>query len=448
MAGMRAAQDLRRLGASLLLAAVTSATPLRAVAVRCQQAPEPGLAVALRQYFAAANPAGPERDRVLQLARGREPELLAALRQKSFLPPPAPVARRGRIAAGGAFVDDATADNPALLYGSDQPGLLPLLVYVPDVIDTLPHREELERFVAAEAAFVLVVPDERRDNRYLSTPAELDRHTGGLRDLLLQYPIDPNRVFMVGSGRGGHATWDVGLVRSGRFAGIYPCNGGLIHEGGFGRSGGVFVENGKDLAIFTVYNTSFDHGIEGCRYASRLLQQWGTRFISVEEPRMRLMPLAEAWQSLAPLRRNAHPRSLTKVWNRLPDGNHYWLEALERRPKAWEPEDRIAIRGELPTEPELRRQRVWQEVLAQSARLHGQVAGNQIRIEARGTGRLRVWLDPELVDYAAKVTVVVNGKAQPPVLPKQRLERLLARVHATGDTAQLYGDAVEVVVPR
>jgi hypothetical protein len=25
---------------------------------------------------------------------------------------------------------------------------------------------------------------------------------------------------------------------------------------------------------------------------------------------------------------------------------------------------------------------------------------------------------------------------------------LLARVHATGDTAQLYGDAVEVVVPR
>ena len=39
-----------------------------------------------------------------------------------------------------------------------------------------------------------------------------------VRDLLLQYPIDPDRVCFVGSGRGGHAAWDVGLMSAERWA--------------------------------------------------------------------------------------------------------------------------------------------------------------------------------------------------------------------------------------
>ncbi|MBL8731265.1 MAG: hypothetical protein JNN13_02720, partial [Planctomycetes bacterium] len=287
------------------------------------------------------------------------------------------------------------------------------------------------------------------DNRYLSNQAEIERHVGPLRDLLLHLPIDADRVCFAGSGRGGHACWDVGLMRSERFAAISPCNGGTIHEGGFARTGGVFVENGRDLATFLTFNTSFDHGIEACRNATKLLQQWGARIECHEEPTMRCMPLEEATQQLAGVERAAHRRSIVKRFNRLADGSHYWLLALDRRPAEWDPKARIEVpTADWPRDPTLQRQAVWQVVQGRCARLAGRVAGNMIRIEAQGVGRLRVWFDPELVDFGAKVEVEVNGKKVTSVQPRRRLDVMLARVWATGDTSALYWDFVDVAVPR
>lgn len=320
---------------------------------------------------------------------------------------------------------------------------------MPDAIDSAPYARELQRDGAERDRFVLLVPDAKRDNRYESTPAELDRHTGPLRDLLARYAIDPDRVYFVGSGRGGHAAWDVGLMRADRFAGIFPCNGGLIHEGGFATTGGVFVENGRNLTIFTVYNTTFDHGIESCRVATRLLTAWGARFDAVEEPRMRVMGIEEAMQKLAATTRSAHPRSIVKRFNRLADGAHYWLEALDRRPREWDPRARIEIRAaDWPKDPAQQRQVVWDHVQQRCARLDGAVAGNSVRVRTQGVGRLRIWFDPELIDFAAKVAIEVDGATQRPVQPRRRLDVMLRRLWATGDTSRLYQDFVDVAVPR
>lgn len=410
---------------------------------------EGDLAAALRDYFAAADPRGKELKAVIDLAARREDELVEVLRSKRFVLPHPEVARHGRIDATSRFLDEPSRRNAALFSGPATDGTLrPLVVYVPDAIDTGGFVGELQQEGIAAGRYVFLVPDEARDNRWLSSSAELDRHTGPLRDLLLQHAIDPDRLYMVGSGRGGHATWDVGLVRSGHWAGLFPCNGGLIHEGGFAVSGGVFVENGKDLTIFTVYNTSFDHGIEACRNASQWLRRWGTRFQAEEEATLRLMGLDEAMAKLQSVVRNAHPRTITKIWNRRGDGAHYWLEGLDRVPREWDPGDRLALRPPVPKEPAQVRQAVWAHVQQQCARFTGTIGGNLVRIDCRGVGRLRLWLDPELVDFRAKVTVIVNGKSMPPVQPRRRLDVLLPQVHATGDTSRLYWDRIEFAVPR
>jgi len=407
----------------------------------------PDLAPLLRAYFEAPSPRGAELQPLVTAAANREAELVAMLAEKTFLAERVAVERFAAIRDGRLV--QPPDDNPALLIGPEVPtGLAPLLVYVPDAVYAKPFVDEM-RAAAARGWFVYLVPDSLRDNRYLSTPQELDRHTGPLRDLLLRHAIDPDRICFTGSGRGGHACWDVGLMRSGRFAAILPCNGGTIHEGGFARTGGVFVENGRDLATFLTFNNTFDHGIEACRHAVKLLTGWGARIEVQEEATMRFVFLDEATTKLASAKRTAHRRSIVKRFNRLPDGAHYWLEALDRRPGEWDPAARVEVKAaDWPKQPELQRQTYWKLVQDRCARLAGVVAGNRMRIEAQGVGRLRVWFDPELVDFGAKVDIEVGGKLVRSVQPKRRLDVMLARVWATGDTSALYWDHVDLALPK
>jgi hypothetical protein len=171
---------------------------LASVAANAQE-PAPhttALATALRAYFAATDARGPELQAVLMLAKPNDEPLLAMLRNKTFLAPHDPVRRCGRLDANHRFVDDRDRANPALFFGpASGGGLRPLFVYVPDYIDTTTVIPELDEHGIGKDRYVFVVPDELRNNQYLSTPAELDRHTKPLRDLLLQHPIDPDRVY-------------------------------------------------------------------------------------------------------------------------------------------------------------------------------------------------------------------------------------------------------------
>jgi hypothetical protein len=425
--------------------------PLASVAANAQE-PTPhttALATALRAYFAATDARGPELQAVLTLAKPNYEPLLAMLRDKTFLAPHDPVRRRGRLDANHRFVDDRDRANPALFFGpASGGGLRPLFVYVPDYIDTTTVIPELDEHGIGKDRYVFVVPDELRNNQYLSTPAELDRHTKPLRDLLLQHPIDPDRVYMLGCGRGGHATWDTGLLRSERFAAVYTCNGGLVHEGGYAVTAGVFVENGRDLAIFTEFTTLSDHGVESCRYAEQLLRKWASRFELTEQPLPRMIGFDVGAARLEPIVRVPYPRSITKVWNRAADGSHHWLQGRGRLPREWEPGDRISLRAPVPKDPAKVRQAIWANVNQQCARLHGRIDGSRVLIDARGIKQVRVWLGPEWFVASGKVTIVVNGKSRPAVQPKHRLEVMLARVHDTGDTSQLFFDHVDVDVPQ
>jgi hypothetical protein len=414
----------------------------------------PRLQAAVARYFAADAPADAALRDALALAKGRDDLLAAIVTAKSFVAKQGAIARRGTIDANGRFRDlppapdpdsspagakPADAENAALFFGPEAgAGLCPLVVYVPDDTRTGPYERELEAEGARRGRFVFLVPDEKRDNRWNPTQHERKRHVGPLRDFLLSYPIDPDRVFLAGTGRGGHATWDVGLTYAERWAGLVPCNGGLIHEGGYKASGGVFLQNAKSLVIHSVFNTSFDHGIEGCRYAAAKFKEWGYRSDSVEEPKFRNMGLREAMERLGEAARDPHPREIVKRFNHLDAADHYWLRALDRVPHEWDPASRIAIRGKLPDEPLKQREAIWEQVKEECAFLQGSVRDNRIDVTVKGVGRLRIWFDPAIVDFKAKVTVAINGKPRPPFAVEKKAETMLRHVHETGDTSRLY----------
>jgi pimeloyl-ACP methyl ester carboxylesterase len=434
-------------GTLLLLAAAALARAQAVPATDADGERAAELAKALRAYFDAPNADGPELAACTRLATGHEPLLTAALRSKSFVVQAGTVARKGYLDADYRFVDDPDAANAALFAGPAGDGRLhPCIVYVPDATDTQGFPGVIARDGAGRGWFVYLVPDERRDNRYAPTLHEHRRHVQPLRQLLLEHPIDPDRVSMIGSGRGGHATWDIGLLHPDRFAALVPCNGGLIHEGGWKQSGGVFLENARCLQVFTVFNTTFDHGIESCRYAAKRFREWQYRAEFVEEQQMRQMGIPEATDRLGAVVRDAHPRAIQKRFNHLEEGSHYWLQALDR-PKPWDPTSTILIRGEWPKERDQQLELVWSKVREQCALLRGKVQGNRVEVEARGTGRVRVWFDPELVDFGAKVTVVLNGKVLAPRALRRRVDVLLRAVHETGDTSRLYWDFVDLRVP-
>ncbi|HEX5095359.1 MAG TPA: hypothetical protein VFX21_05070 [Acidimicrobiia bacterium] len=433
-----------------LLAAVLLPT-----SVLAQDAPpaRADLERAVAAYFAADdNATNSTLAAAMKLARGNEALLIDVVTKKTFVArTTAAIDQRGIIDASYRFVADAPVpdgqrNNEALLAGpAGGDGLFPLVVYVPDATNTAGYGRELRADGIDAGRFVFLVPDEKRDNRYAPSLHEHRRHAGPLRELLLTLPIDPDRVYMVGSGRGGHATWDVGLTCADRWAGIFPCNGGLVHEGGWKASGGVFVGNARCFATFLVFNTSFDHGIVSCRYAVKKLREWNCRIDAVEEPQMRVMSVGEAMGKLAPVVRNAHPRRIEKRFNHLVDGEHYWLRALDRKGKEWDPAAKILVK-DWPKDPAQQLETVWNAVEDACGHLAGTIAGNRFDVTAHGMGKVCVYLDPELVDFDAPVTFAVNGKVVKTLKPARQLEVMLQHVRETGDTSRLYFAFVDLPV--
>ena len=405
----------------------------------------------LEEYFAARDPDDVLARQISALCAEQHELLVDVLRSKSYVRETVAVTRRGVIDDGFRFRDrvDDTEPNAAFLHvPSTEVGLAPLAVFLPDTTSSSSYERMIIEEGTERGWAVLLVPDLDRKNEWNPVLDEHRRIMRPLRDALLGYRIDPDRVFLVGSGRGGHATWDVGLLHADRFAGLHPCNGGLIHQGGYGLSGGVFLENATDLMIRTVYNTTFDHGIEGCRVAAERFEAWDYDFAAVEEDELRVMDLAEATAPFTDVRRNAHPPHLLKRFNWLETGRHHWLEALDRRPGEWDPAEKIKIRGEWPDDGLGQRQTIWRHVQERCGLLQGSIADNTLTIRVEGVRRVRVFFDLELLDESRPVHVSINGKKGRRVKLTRSVEAMLRQVHRTGDTSRLYWNSKDFDVPR
>ena len=71
---------------------------------------------------------------------------------------------------------------------------------------------------------------------------------------------------------------------------------------------------------------------------------------------------------------------------------------------------------------------------------------NVVEVSTRGVSRIRLWLDPALVDPTEVVTVKVNGKPVYATTPRQDVHVLLGQAAALGAGAPLYAGFIELAV--
>ncbi|MGE4158517.1 MAG: hypothetical protein AB7F75_05415 [Planctomycetota bacterium] len=382
--------------------------------------PDPALNEALRQALdpgSARSAATPWPEALLKA----DPTVLRkTLKEKTFLPvsvsdvlaltlqdPPQAIFRD---------LEDVPADHRAYLYTPDAPGLFPLVILPPYTganAEAL-HGDAREWVKMGYGA--LVVPPRKVGDGWTAKPQEHDDILRLLRLALLQTRADPDRVYLVGFSRGGHASWDVGLRHAERFAAISPSGGTTTHEGGFTLSGGVFLCNGMHLPALVGHGAKDAEAVVmGNRLARDyyLKQSWILDLH--EDPNLghgNPLTLEDALEFFNRHSRKTWPSQMDKVFNKPEfDGDGGWIQALELSVPAFDFNAPLVMQAPIPKDRDERLKKNWATVRGQLARVKGGVNGQTLRLETTRVKKIRVLLGPELVNMQEPVTVIVNSKA-------------------------------------
>ncbi len=203
-----------------------------------------------------------------------------------------------------------------------------------------------------------------------------------------RYPIDTNRVYILGYSMGGYGTWNVGLRYPDRFAAIVPLAGGIS------RVENMVQRDAKSRKLLTnalMVPSFFVHGSADrtvpCRFSKTIaadLKQLGAEhhytevpgqghylrgFLDGNDVTQRLVEFLQAKV------RDPNPKTVVHSVLGTYHGSSYWLR-VDEAPKGG-------------------------DVMAEAK-------GNTIKVIAEGVRKLTIFLDPDVVDVNAPVTIEVN----------------------------------------
>jgi pimeloyl-ACP methyl ester carboxylesterase len=275
--------------------------------------------------------------------------------------------------------------------------------------DTLPGQ-------AQRHGYIVIAPDYMPDNLPYDYSAE--RHKcvlDSLNDVRRRFHVDSDRIFLTGHGRGGDATFDLGLSHPDLFAGIIPISGVSNH-----RSIMHYWQNAKHLPIYVI-SGELDRETFAANSTplNRMMEQGYDVMLSEYKGYGRDSFYAEIhklfhWMSVH--KRAKLPTDLANRTGRASDDRFYWLELNDVPPA-------IAGKG---------------QGMLVTART---TPANAIIVTA-GSG-VTLWLNPELVKFEEKVEIRVNSKLRWSKPLKPDLKAMLEDFRNRGDRQNLYWAVLE-----
>jgi predicted esterase len=230
-----------------------------------------------------------------------------------------------------------------------------------------------------------------------------------------RWPIDPDRVVLTGYSMGGYGTWNVGLRYEDRFAAIAPFAGGISRlenvQPRDDRSRALLT-NATHLPVFVVHGDA--DPVVPVRFSRTITEELrglggDVTYEEVPGGPHVLMPFLRgdertkhltAW--LADRVRDPHPKKVVHSALGAYHGASYWVKIEE-------------LTGESAT--------VTAEVTAR----------DRIVVTTRGVTKLRLFLDPALVDAEAPITVEVDGRIVHVGVVAPSLESVAASFAGRGD---------------
>ncbi|MEY4829541.1 MAG: hypothetical protein RLZZ562_1337 [Planctomycetota bacterium] len=256
------------------------------------------------------------------------------------------------------------------------------------------------------------------------------------------FHVDPDRVFLTGHSMGGHLTWRSAFWFADRWAAVSPMSGGYDYV----KSGDVF-----NLVNVRGFATCGEQEPYQIREFNETIAKWmGERrypwSFAVVPGGHEIFPdeVARIAAAFVECRRDLYRK---RVWAR---ASGLRFEAAESNPQwdkkhmwtAGRPIDLSTAHWlrfcDLPdgTHPEKQLQKAFAEVKD----------GNRIELTCENVRRMRVLLHPRMVDFAAPVTIVANGKVAFEGAVQPELASMLRLVREFSDRGRVFWAAVEIQV--
>jgi pimeloyl-ACP methyl ester carboxylesterase len=311
----------------------------------------------------------------------------------------------------------------------------------PVVIALHPHRVKPELTLAGIApeagkhGYIVVAPEWTRplEDVYGYTEEEHAAVLDVLRDLRRRFPIDSDRVFLLGLQLGGNMAWDVGMAHPDQFAGVavmgaqpryfakryWPNAQYLpfyIVDGQYAAKNNEYVRPLLDIWMPKGYPVLYveyrGRGLEWFRYELPHIFDWMDH--KIEQKRR-----ASAVPYLGRHGNGGQGEEFRTMRRR--DNRFYWLSTTALK--------EVCINDAA----EWKNERV-------AATLQGHIGeGNQIHLNVRGVKDVTVWLGKDMIDFTKPLTVRINGGltlTNRKVTPS--LSTLLEDLYERGDRQRVY----------
>jgi pimeloyl-ACP methyl ester carboxylesterase len=305
----------------------------------------------------------------------------------------------------------------------------------PVVFALHPHREKPEitlSRIAPEAGkhgYIVVAPEWTRplEDEYGYTAQEHAAVLDVLRDLRRRFPIDSDRVFLLGLQLGGNMAWDVGMAHPDQFAGVVVM-GAQPHY--FANR---YWPNAQYLPFYVVDG---QYAAKNSEYVHPILDKWmplgypalyveyrgrGLEWFRFELPHIFDWMDHKVDQKKRATAVPGHPLGEKFRTMRQGDNRFYWLSTNALKDVC------------LNDASEWKNERV-------GATLEGHISeGNQIHLNVRGVKDVTVWLGRDMIDFTKPLTVRINGGL---VLTNRKvtpsLSTLLEDLYERGDRQRVY----------
>ncbi len=246
---------------------------------------------------------------------------------------------------------------------------------------------------ASRNGYIVIAPDWTAEHQkeYEYSAREHAAVLNTLRDACRRFSIDTDRVFLSGHSIGGDAVWDIGLAHPDLWAGVIP----IVARAD--KYCALYWENAERLPMYFVCG-ELDGGKMSTnardldRYLRRgfnvtVVEYLGRGHEDFYDEVLRLFD----W--MGRFRRSFFPREFTAYSMRPWDNFFWWVELYDL------PSQSVVYPGDWPP-------RAGQRPIDTDASI---TANNGLRVQAR-SGKLTLWISPEMVDFKQRVTVVVNGR--------------------------------------
>lgn len=231
-----------------------------------------------------------------------------------------------------------------------------------------------------------------------------------------RYPVDTNRIFLVGASMGGYGTWNVGLRLHDRFAGLVLAAAGISRkEFGTGRDAVTrsLLENVAMVPVF------FAHGDQD--------QVIPVRFSQMCDADLTGLKLAHIYREVAGA---GHSNDAFVGNAALTTELKTWAGARVRNPAPTTVKHR-AIAGDHPGA-------YWVELTGGAGTIQASISGSTVTVTTTGAQGARVYLDPRLIDVTAPVTVRLNGATLFQGVPQPSLAAVARSFERTRDPQLTY----------